>query len=116
MKIFIFTLLVVCFGCSGTKEYKIQFDNVAWLEKGTPVCIKGLKVGEVIELKLDEDKSALATIQIDGYIKITEGSKFTMQPKLIGAKSIEIELADNEILTDQGQIQIGDLKPMDTTE
>jgi ABC-type transporter Mla subunit MlaD len=66
MKRFAFIILIICFGCSDSKEYKVQFGNIDWPEKGTPVYIKGLKVGQVKELKFDEDKRALATIQIDG--------------------------------------------------
>jgi phospholipid/cholesterol/gamma-HCH transport system substrate-binding protein len=108
-------LFIILTSCSHSREYKIKFDEVERLEAGEKIFIRGVYVGEVIGLE-EKDKNVLVTISITKDIKVTEGSKFVLQSDLFGSQHIEIELANtNHRLIEPGQLQTGEIRPMDTT-
>jgi ABC-type transporter Mla subunit MlaD len=103
--------------CSDSREYKIKFDHVERLEVGDKIFMRGVDVGKVVDLTEDKDKKALVTISITRDIKVTEGSKFILQSDFFGFQHVEIELANiNHELIEPGQLQIGEVRPMDTTQ
>ena len=112
----IFLLLIILTSCSHSREYKIKFDHVDRLDEGDNIFIRGVYVGQVKDVTVDEDKKILVKISITKDIKVTAGSKFILQSNVLGFQHIEIELADvhNE-LVESGQLQIGEIKPVDTT-
>ena len=91
-------LLFGLLGCSNSKDFKIKFGNVDWLKTGDKVLCKGLVVGEVKKLTVDEGKKILASVTVDNDLKITKDSRFIIKSELMGAKYIDIELADNKDL------------------
>jgi hypothetical protein len=102
--------------CSHSREYKIKFDRIERLQAGEKIFLRGVDVGKVVDLTEDKDKKALVTISITKDIKVTEGSKFILQSDFFGFQHVEIELAniDNKLLEPE-QLQIGEIRPMDTT-
>lgn len=114
-KILTYILLLTLISCSDSEYYKVQFDNVDWLAEGDKVILKGLEVGQVKDLTIDNEKKVLATIWIGRGIKLTKGSTFTIHSEIPGIKHIEIGLADNQELMDPDEIQAGSVQPPDTT-
>lgn len=108
-------LSIVVFGCSDTEYYKVQFDDVNRLKEGDKVFLKGLEVGEVKDLQLNDNKKILATIWVGRDIKLTSGSTFTIHAELFGSRYIQIELADTPKLMNAEEVQEGYLQPPDTT-
>ncbi|MFN9861910.1 MAG: MlaD family protein [Cyclobacteriaceae bacterium] len=111
-----YLLLLGFFGCTDNEQYKIQFEQVDWLKTGDRVTINGLDVGQVKNLKLDDEQKILATIEIGPNIKLTKGSTFTIHSDLLGAKHIEIDLSDSKELMNSKEIQKGTIQPLDRTE
>lgn len=111
----IFLLLIILTSCSDSREYKIQFDYVNRLKEGDEIFVRGVRVGQVEDLIVDENEKVLVTVSITKDIKVTKGSKFILQPDF-GFQHIEIELADwdNESV-EPGRLQVGEIRPMDTT-
>ena len=110
-----YILLLGIIGCSDSEYYKVQFDDVDRLTEGDKVFLKGLEVGEVKDLTLDENKKILATIWIGRNIKLTKGSTFTIHSDMLGLRRVEIDLADGEELMDTEETHAGYIQPPDTT-
>lgn len=110
-----YILLLGLIGCSDSEYYKVQFDNVDRLTEGDKVILKGMEVGQVKDLELDNEKKILATIWVGRNIKLTKGSTFTIYADLLGTRRVEIDLADNQELMDTKEIQKGFVQPLDTT-
>lgn len=102
-----FILLVGLTSCSDYEYYKVQFENVDRLTEGDKVILKGLEIGQVKDLKIDNEKKVLATIQVGRNVKVTKGSTFTIRSQLLGTRYIEISLADEKELMNSDEIQIG---------
>ena len=112
----IFLLLIIFTSCSDSTDYKIKFDDIGRLDEGDKILIRGAHVGQVTDIVVDEDEKMLVTISITKNITVTEESKFILQSELLGSQYIEIELADiNNELVELEQLQMGEIKPMDTT-
>jgi len=109
-------LFIILTGCSDSREYKIKFDHVERLEIGDKILVRGVYVGEVADLTVDQDKKGLVTISISKDINVPEGSRFILQSDFFGFQHVELELAqfDNELIK-PGQLQVGEIRPMDTT-
>ena len=108
-----FTFLLGLFSCSDSEYYKVQFDNVDRLTEGDKVILKGLEVGQVKNLELDDQKRILVTIWIGRNVKLTRGSTFTIHGDLWGTRHIEVALADNPELMDTEEVQKGAVQPPD---
>ena len=112
----IFLLLIIFTSCSDSTDYKIKFDDIGRLDEDDKILIRGVQVGQVKDIVVDEDEKMLVTISIAKDIRVTEGSKFILQSELLGSQYIEIELADiNNELVELEQLQKGEIRPMDTT-
>lgn len=110
-----YVLLLGLISCSDSEYYKVQFDNVDRLTEGDKVVLKGLEVGQVKDLKLDDEKKILATIRVGRNIKLSKGSTFTIHSDILGTRHIEIGLSDNKELMDTEEIHKGYVQPPDTT-
>lgn len=108
-------LLLTLISCSDSEYYKVQFDNVDQLTEGDKVILKGLEVGQVKDLVIDNEKKVLATIWVGRGIKLTKGSTFTIHSEIL-EKHIEIGLSDSQELMDTDEIQTGYVQPPDSTE
>jgi len=100
---------------ASTEYYKVQFDNAHLLKEGDKVYLKGLEVGEVKDIKLDEEKKILMTILIGRNIKLPKGSTFTIQLELLGTGYIQIDLAESQELINPDEVQKGYVQQPDTT-
>jgi len=109
-----FILLLGLISCSDSEYYKVQFDNVDRLTEGDKVIVKGMEVGQVKDLELDDDKKILATVWVGRNIKLTKGSTFTIHSDILGTRYIEIGLADNHELMNTEEIHKGYVQPPDT--
>jgi ABC-type transporter Mla subunit MlaD len=114
-KILAHALFLGLIGCSDSEYYKVQFENVDRLTTGDVVIIKGLEVGQVKALTLDNEKKVLATVWVGRDIKLTKGSTFMIRSEILGQRYIEITLSDNKELLDPNEIQRGYVEPLDTT-
>ena len=93
--------------------YKVQFDSVAQLTTGDVVILKGLEVGEVQDLRFNDEKKVLVTIRVGRDIKLTRGSTFTIYTDFLGSTHIEIDFVDSNVLMDTNEIQTGLAQPSD---
>lgn len=73
-----------------SNKLTILFNNVEGLETGAEVYYKGIKVGEVTHLDLFENK-VVADIKLKDSIRIPVGSKFIINPSVIGSAHITID-------------------------
>src|SRR5688572_18257469 len=74
----------------GSNKLTVLFDNVEGLETGGEVYYKGIKVGEVTHLDLFKDK-VVADIKLKDSIRIPIGSRFIINPSVIGSAHITID-------------------------
>ena len=111
-----FTILLGLVACSDSEYYKVQFDNVHHLDSGDKVYIKGLEVGEIKDMDLDDEKKILATIWVGRGIKLTKGSTFTIHADILRGKYVDINLGDSQEFLNPDQIHKGHIQPRDTTD
>ncbi len=105
---------------SRTSTYSVdaEFDNVSGVKKGAPVQVAGVVVGEVSEIKLNEDNLAQLTLRVDNQLKIPQDSIVSVKSQgIIGDKYIQISLggdpevfkADELILETESAVDIESL-------
>ena len=56
-------LFIILTSCSDSREYKIKFDHVERLEEGDKIFMRGVYVGEVIDLTVDKNEKAQVQFQ-----------------------------------------------------
>ena len=83
-----------------TLQINSSFFDIGSLSIGNDVKIKGVKVGEISSIALDEDNyMAIITSSINKSIKIPDDSIFKISNNgLMGSPYIEIELGNSEVL------------------
>lgn len=82
------------------------FQTVAGISKGTDVKLGGVKVGRVLDVKLDPDSlSPLLVIGLDKSYKIPSDSSFAVKSEgLMGGKYISVEVGPGQDPITEGQI------------
>lgn len=116
--------LVFAYGKSGVGTVagyalSAKFQRVDGIAVGTPVRLAGIKVGSVVDQRLDpKDYRALVTISVDNAVQLPEDSALKVASDgLLGAKYLSLEpggadqmLKDGqEIKYTQGSIDLMDL-------
>ena len=83
-----------------TFQINSSFFNIGNMNIGNDVKINGVKVGEVLNIKLDDETyMAIITSSINNSIKIPDDSVFKISNNgFIGPSYIEIELGNSEEL------------------
>ncbi|MCM8762505.1 MAG: MlaD family protein [Candidatus Omnitrophica bacterium] len=92
-------------------EIGVIFDYVGGLESGSPVRVSGVRAGEVkkIEILYEAQPKVLARVKIRPDIKISTGSRITIQTLgLIGEKYIEITPSPEKKYIEPGEIVEGE--------
>lgn len=82
------------------------FQSVAGISKGTDVKLGGVKVGRILDVKLDpESLTPLLVIGLNKIYKISADSSFTIKSEsIMGGKFVSIEVGSGEIPITEGQI------------
>ena len=89
-------------------EVTARFDNAAGLTPGTDVRLSGVKVGSVIEQKLDlESFSAVVVMTVQSDLKLpTDTSARVLPDGLLGSNFVELQPGgDLENIADGGAIE-----------
>ena len=74
-----------------------NFDNIEGINVGSDVKISGVKVGSVVDIKLDQNFQANVKIKLPNDLKIPVDSIFKISTSgLIGAKFINIKIGAEE--------------------
>ena len=83
-----------------TFQINSSFFDIGNMNIGNDVKINGVKVGEVLNIKLDQETyMAIITSSIDKSIKIPDDSVFKISNNgFIGSSYIEIQLGNSEEL------------------
>jgi phospholipid/cholesterol/gamma-HCH transport system substrate-binding protein len=82
------------------------FQTVAGISKGTDVKLGGVKVGRVLDIKLDTDSlTPVLVIGLDKSIKIPSDSSFAVKSEgLMGGKFVSVEVGPGQNSITEGQI------------
>ena len=100
ISIFYYSSKINLFNKIDTLQINSSFFDIGSLSIGNDVKIKGVKVGEISSIALDEENyMAIITSSINKSIKIPDDSIFKISNNgLIGSPYIEIELGNSEVL------------------
>ena len=95
--VFYYTSKINFFNKIDTFQINSSFFDVGNISIGNDVKINGVKVGEVINIKLDQENyMAIITSSIDKTIKIPDDSLFKISNNgFIGSSFIEIQLGNS---------------------
>ena len=98
ISIFYYSSKINLFNKVESFQINSSFFDIGNINIGNEVKIKGVKVGEVYSISLDQDSyMAIVTSSIDERIKIPNDSTFKISNNgFIGSPYIEIELGNNE--------------------
>lgn len=98
---------------SGENEYYAYFDDVQGLLPSAAVQVKGLNIGRVSEIKLNENGKVKVTLAVSKKVNVTQGSiaKLTAAD-LLGTKVISLALGESTVALENestipGEIQGG---------
>jgi phospholipid/cholesterol/gamma-HCH transport system substrate-binding protein len=82
------------------------FQSVAGISKGTDVKLGGVKVGRILDVKLDpESLTPLLVIGLNKTYKISSDSSFAIKSEgIMGGKFVSIEIGPGEDHITEGQI------------
>jgi phospholipid/cholesterol/gamma-HCH transport system substrate-binding protein len=91
---------------ANTYVVRAEFDNVAGVKKGASVQIAGVVVGEVVDISLGKNDSAILSLKIDNSIKLPTDSIASVKSQgIIGDKYIQLSPGgEKEILKPGGLI------------
>ena len=102
------------------KHFKINssFFDIGNINIGNDVKINGVKVGEVSNIKLDQENyMAIITSSIDKSIKIPNDSVFKISNNgFIGSSYIEIELGNSEEILKNNDYSINNIDAVSLEE
>ena len=98
--IFYYSSKINLFNKMETFQINSSFFDIGNVNIGNDVKIKGVKVGEVSGISLDQENyMAIITSSIDESIKIPSNSTFKISNNgFIGSPYIEIQLGESEVL------------------
>ena len=98
--IFYYSSKINLFNKIETFQINSSFFDIGNVNIGNDVKIKGVKVGEVSGISLDQDNyMAIITSSIDESVKIPHNSTFKISNNgFIGSPYIEIQLGESEVL------------------
>ncbi len=84
---------------SNVKEYHCYYPSVDGLQKSSQVQIRGISVGQVIDMVLAGDKGVKVTLSITNNTEIPEGTVATIaSPDLLGGKIVRLDLGSGPAL------------------
>ena len=98
--IFYYSSKINLFNKIETFQINSSFFDIGNVNIGNDVKIKGVKVGEVSGISLDQENyMAIVTSSVDENIKIPDNSTFKISNNgFIGSPYIEIKLGESEVL------------------
>ena len=98
--IFYYSSKINLFNKMETIQINSSFFDIGNVNIGNDVKIKGVKVGEVSGISLDQENyMAIVTSSVDENIKIPDNSTFKISNNgFIGSPYIEIQLGESEVL------------------
>ena len=98
--IFYYSSKINLFNKIETFQINSSFFDIGNVNIGNDVKIKGVKVGEVSGISLDQENyMAIITSSIDENVKIPDNSTFKISNNgFIGSPYIEIQLGESEVL------------------
>jgi len=81
-----------------------KFPRVDGITAGTPVKIAGIKIGSVVEERLDpKDYRAVVTISVDPAVQVPEDSSLKVASEgLLGAKYLSIDPGGSDVMLKPG--------------
>ena len=100
--------IVTLASCNKTTILKIEFEDVSGLDDKSPILIGGLKIGSIVDFKVQSNSKILVEANIDKDVTITKDAKFTISSlDILGSKGIIIENGAASSNIDFQQIQQG---------
>ena len=77
---------------STSQTFYIDFDNVLGLKPSTPVTVRGLQVGSVIDVYQALDQSNLVTVEIDveNHVRLPKDLTVTLTPSVMGDIAVNL--------------------------
>ena len=91
---------------TGAKSYTLnaEFNNISGVKLGADIQISGVTVGNVRQLRLNEDNLAMVAMQIDKGVKVPVDSIASVKSQgIIGDKFIQITLGGDETAYQPGE-------------
>lgn len=88
---------------SGENEYYAYYDNVQGLQTSASVQIKGLTVGRVADIELNDSEKVKVTIAVNSDVKLPVGTTAELAASdLLGTKVVKLNLGmGTDIITDE---------------
>jgi phospholipid/cholesterol/gamma-HCH transport system substrate-binding protein len=80
----------------------VHFDEIGGLKRQSPVEVAGVKVGQVVDIRLDEDYRAMVELEVDASFEypIDTGASI-VTAGILGSKLISLQIGgDVEMLAD----------------
>lgn len=90
---------------SSPDRYRIEasYSRVDGVTVGTTVMAAGVPVGRVVDLRLDENFSAVVTMEIDRTIELdSDASANIVSESLFGSKYIRIDIGGGDFTIEEG--------------
>jgi phospholipid/cholesterol/gamma-HCH transport system substrate-binding protein len=97
---------------SDRNYYFIKYERIDGLDVSSAVTINGYKVGQVTQVKLDDDlKNLIVKIEINEAYSIPDSSVAEIYSMdLMGTKAIQLVLSDKQTYHKQGDILLGSVE------
>ncbi|HTN46292.1 MAG TPA: MlaD family protein [Flavipsychrobacter sp.] len=86
---------------SGEHEYYAYYENVQGLQASSPILIKGMQVGRVSDIHLDENGKVKVTLAVKKKMNIPKATVANLiSTDLLGTKGISLELSNSSQLAE----------------
>lgn len=107
-KIAFIILAFITFSCSKTKTLILKTENAGGITNETKLKIKGVEVGEIENIKLDDDGNVIIIAYLKSELNLPIDSEFKIENEgLISDKIISIKIGKSkEILKEKSTINL----------
>lgn len=79
---------------SGENKYYVYFDDIQGLQPSAAVQVKGLSIGRVSKIELNEENKVKVTIEVSNKVKVTPGTVVNLaSADLLGTKVLSLAVA-----------------------
>ena len=118
ISIFYYSSKINLLNNTDTFQINSSFFNIGNMNIGNDVKINGVKVGEVLNIKLDQETyMAIITSSVDKSIQIPDDSVFKISNNgFIGSSYIEIQLGNSEELLKNNDYSVNNIDAVSLEE
>lgn len=114
-KLYYLFIGILFYSCKSSNQLTVAFANESGIWRGVEIINHNVVIGQVIKIETNKIKDTLlTTLRLVKKCRIPKGSKFILEPVLIGNPWISVEYSDENKYLNSKDISIGITRNLDS--